>query len=54
MDPSEIKKKLTDANVKFACFSYLADRFHGEIVMGLQLNGDSVVGVRYLEFGGNF
>jgi hypothetical protein len=55
MDLTVAKKKFEGtSDVKFACFSYLADRFNGQTVMGLQVNGDSVVGVRYLEFDGNF
>jgi hypothetical protein len=55
LDLTAAKKKFAGASdVKFACFNYLADLFNGQILMALQVKGDSVVGVRYLEFGGNF
>jgi hypothetical protein len=39
--------------VEVVCFSYLAERFNGQIMIGLQLRSGNVAGIRYVQYGGN-
>lgn len=39
-------------HVQRYCYTYLADRYHGEVLVQFQVDGGSVVGVRAVSYGG--